>query len=119
MKKKKRRGDSVAWQCCCCCMLVLVLLHDVASRIRDDIEKEDAFRGLCSMVRANPTGALNSLAYMCKAIASWHEIRSEDLHNEVCQVLNGYKQMLRNGVWEQCMSSLEPNEKAKLSKYQV
>lgn len=87
--------------------------------IRDDIEKEDAFRGLCSMVRANPTGALNSLAYMCKAIASWHEIRSEDLHNEVCQVLNGYKQMLRNGVWEQCMSSLEPNEKAKLSKYQV
>lgn len=66
--------------------------------IRDDIEKEDAFRGLCSMVymvpagfstsnffsakivhdlhlpqvRANPTGALSSLAYMCKAIASWH-----------------------------------------------
>ena len=55
---------------------------------------------------------------MCKAIASWHvsdaslvlcvvyatspfsyfmlcsqEIRSEDLHNEVCQVLHGYKQV--------------------------
>ncbi|KAK6912250.1 Importin-beta, N-terminal domain [Dillenia turbinata] len=85
------------------------------SMIRDDIEKEDAFRGLCAMVRANPSGALSSLVFMCKAIASWHEIRSEDLHNEVCQVLHGYKQMLRNGAWEQCMSSLEPPVKDKLS----
>ncbi|KAK6915084.1 Importin-beta, N-terminal domain [Dillenia turbinata] len=89
------------------------------SMIRDDIEKEDAFRGLCAMVRANPSGALSSLVFMCKAIASWHEIRSEELHNEVCQVLHGYKQMLRNGAWEQCMSSLEPPVKDKLSKYQV
>ncbi|KAA8535967.1 hypothetical protein F0562_028445 [Nyssa sinensis] len=89
------------------------------SMIRDDIEKEDAFRGLCAMVRVNPTGALSSLVFLCKAIASWHEIRSEDLHNEVCQVLHGYKQMLRNGGWEQCMSVLEPPVKDKLSKYQV
>ncbi|XP_028121890.1 glycerol-3-phosphate dehydrogenase [NAD(+)]-like isoform X1 [Camellia sinensis] len=54
-------------------------------KIRDDIE-EDAFRGLCAMVRANPSGASSSLVFMCKAIASWHEIRSEELHNEVCQV---------------------------------
>ncbi|KAF8377772.1 hypothetical protein HHK36_031157 [Tetracentron sinense] len=89
------------------------------SMIRDDVEKEDAFRGLCAMVRANPSGALSSLIYMCKAIASWHEIRSEDLHNEVCQVLHGYKQMLRNGAWEQCMSALESPVKDKLSKYEV
>ncbi|KAA8546130.1 hypothetical protein F0562_020976 [Nyssa sinensis] len=89
------------------------------SMIRDDIEKEDAFRGLCAMVKVNPTGALSSLVFMCKAIASWHEIRSEDLHNEVCQVLHGYKQMLKNGAWEQCMSALEPPVKEKLSKYQV
>ncbi|XP_043713857.1 transportin-1-like [Telopea speciosissima] len=89
------------------------------SMIRDDIEKEDAFRGLCAMVRANPSGALNSLVYMCKAIASWHEIRSQDLHNEVCQVLNGYKQMLGNGAWEQCMSALDPPVKDQLSKYLV
>ncbi|XP_068659068.1 transportin-1-like [Aristolochia californica] len=88
--------------------------------IRDDIEKEDAFRGLCAMVRVNPQGALNSLVYMCRAIASWHEIRSEVLYNEVCQVLNGYKQMLQNGAWEQCMSALEPPVKEKLlAKYQV
>nr|GEU83293.1 transportin-1 isoform X1 [Tanacetum cinerariifolium] len=85
--------------------------------IRDDIEKEDAFRGLCLMVKANPTGALSSLVFLCRAIASWHEIRSEELHNEVSQVLLGYKQMLKNGAWEQCMSALEPPVIEKLSKY--
>ncbi|KAH7836287.1 hypothetical protein Vadar_034333 [Vaccinium darrowii] len=85
------------------------------SMIRDDVEKEDAFRGLCAMVRANPSGALSSLVFMCKAIASWHEIRSEDLHNEVCQVLHGYKQMLKDGAWDQCMSALEPPVKDQLS----
>ncbi|OWM80444.1 transportin-1 [Punica granatum] len=87
--------------------------------IRDDIEKEDAFRGLCALVRANPSGALTSLVFMCNAIASWNEIRSEELQNELCQVLHGYKQMLRNGAWDQCMSALEPPVKDKLSKYQV
>ncbi|CAN4107326.1 unnamed protein product [Withania somnifera] len=89
------------------------------SMIRDDIEKEDAFRGLCAMVKANPSGALTSLIFMCKAIASWHEIKSEDLHNEICLVLQGYKQMLKDGAWEQFMSALEPSVKEKLSKYQV
>ncbi|GMN38220.1 hypothetical protein TIFTF001_007452 [Ficus carica] len=79
------------------------------SMIRDDIEKEDAFRGLCAMVRANPSGALSSIVSMCQAIASWHEIKSEELHNEVCQVLHGYKQMLVNGAWDQCMSALDPS----------
>ncbi|KAJ7967125.1 transportin 1 [Quillaja saponaria] len=89
------------------------------SLIRDDIEKEDAFRGLCATGKINPSGALSSLVYMCNAIASWQEIRSEELHNEVCQVLHGYKEMLRNGAWEQCMSALEPPVKDQLSKYQV
>ncbi|XP_028113610.1 transportin-1-like isoform X1 [Camellia sinensis] len=106
-----------AW-CIALSMYVLVLFF-TTPRIRDDIEKEEAFRGLCAMVRTNPSGALSSLVFMCKAIASWHEIRSEDLHNEVCQVLHGYKQMLRDGVWEQCMFTLEPPVKDKLSKYQV
>ncbi|KAL2925381.1 Transportin-1 [Bienertia sinuspersici] len=87
--------------------------------IRDDIEKEDAFRGLCAMVKMNPNAALTSLPFLVKAIASWHEIRSLDLHNEVCQVLHGYKQMLGNAQWEQCLSSLEPPVKDKLSKYQI
>ncbi|XP_072964721.1 transportin-1-like isoform X1 [Typha angustifolia] len=87
--------------------------------IRDNSEKEDAFRGLCSMVKANPSTAVNSLPYICKAIASWHDIRSEDLHNEICQILIGYKQILGNGAWEQCMSTLEPTAMQRLSRYGV
>ncbi|XP_039040906.1 transportin-1-like [Hibiscus syriacus] len=113
----------LAWVCS-----DLVLLHMehfmqswciALSMIRDDIEKEDAFRGLCAVVRANPSGALSSLVFMCKAIASWHEVRNEELHNENFQVLQGYKHMLRNGAWDQCMSALEPTVKDKLSNYQV
>lgn len=71
------------------------------------------------MVKMNPNAALSSLPFLVKAIASWHEIKSPDLQNEVCQVLHGYKQMLGNGQWEQCVSSLEPAVKDKLSKYQI
>ncbi|KAJ3681527.1 hypothetical protein LUZ60_016016 [Juncus effusus] len=87
--------------------------------IRDDFEKEDAFRGLCAMVRANPQVATNSLPHICRAFASWHEIRSEDLHTEVCQVLTAYKQMLGAGGWEQCMSTLDPQVVQKLARYGV
>ncbi|GAB4850713.1 hypothetical protein Ancab_030013 [Ancistrocladus abbreviatus] len=92
---------------------------DALAMIRDDVEKEEAFRGLCALVRTNPTAGLSSLASMCKAIASWHEIRSQDLCNEVSQVLQGYKQMLGNTAWEQCMSTLGPQVREKLSKYQI
>lgn len=30
------------------------------------------FSQLCSQVRANPSGALSSLVFMCNAIASWN-----------------------------------------------
>jgi transportin-1 len=91
---------------------------DVLCGIRDDFEKEDAFRGLCAMVRANPQLAVSSLPNICRACASWHEIRSQDLHSEVSQVLAAYKQMLGAG-WEQCMATLEPQIVQKLTGYGV
>ncbi|CAH8342793.1 unnamed protein product [Eruca vesicaria subsp. sativa] len=114
------------------------------SMIRDDIEKEDAFRGLCAVVKVNPSGGVSSLVFICKAIASWHvsekktkcdslvakfnlvtdllwsflsqEIRSEDVNNEVSQVLNGYKQLLGNS-WAECLSALDPPVKERLTRY--
>ncbi|WZY84587.1 hypothetical protein YC2023_030971 [Brassica napus] len=73
------------------------------SMVRDDIEKEEAFRGLCAVVKVNPSGG---------------EIRNEDVKNEVSQVLNGYKHMLGNS-WAECWSALEPPVKERLSRYQV
>uniref|UniRef100_A0A1J3HHC1 Transportin-1 n=1 Tax=Noccaea caerulescens TaxID=107243 RepID=A0A1J3HHC1_NOCCA len=88
------------------------------SMVRDDIEKEDAFRGLCAVVKVNPSGGLSSFGFICKAIASWHEIRSEDVNNEVSQVLNGYKHMLGNS-WAEYYAPLEPPVKERLARYQV
>ncbi|KAF8112704.1 hypothetical protein N665_0062s0053 [Sinapis alba] len=88
------------------------------SMVRDDIEKEEAFRGLCAVVKVNPSGGVSSLVFICKAIASWHEIRSEDVNNEVSQVLNGYKHMLGNS-WAECWSALDLPVKERLARYQV
>eukprot|EP00249_Psilotum_nudum_P021527 c28143_g1_i2 orf=1539-4217(-) len=85
-------------------------------QIRDDIEKEDAFRGLCAMVRVNPPGAAGCIVPMCQAIGSWHEICSVDLQRDICQVLHGYKQILAGSTWEQCMLALVPALREKLTK---
>ncbi|CAN8271312.1 unnamed protein product [Cochlearia groenlandica] len=86
------------------------------SMVHDDLEKEDAFRGLCAVVKANPSGGVSSLVFICKAIASWHEIRTEDVLKEVSEVLNGYKQMLGDSFVE-CYSALEPPVKESLARY--
>eukprot|EP00897_Mesotaenium_endlicherianum_P000797 jgi/Mesen1/10718/ME000090S10178 len=83
--------------------------------IRDDIEKEDAFRGLCAMVRKNPQGGVPGLVAMCQAICSWNEIHSAELRAEIGHVLQAYKQMLGEGPWQQCMGSLDPAMHQKLS----
>ncbi|CAI9295062.1 unnamed protein product [Lactuca saligna] len=44
------------------------------NNIRDDIQKEDAFRGLCAMVKVNTSVDLSSLVFLCRAISSWHQL---------------------------------------------
>ncbi|KAG0573305.1 hypothetical protein KC19_VG167100, partial [Ceratodon purpureus] len=51
--------------------------------IRDGFEKEDAFRGLCAMVRLNPGGAVNSFVSICEAIGSWHVSTFDTFYSEV------------------------------------
>jgi hypothetical protein len=40
--------------------------------IRDDVEKDSAFRGMCMMIKTNPNAVLKGLVYVCDAIASWY-----------------------------------------------
>lgn len=87
--------------------------------IRDGMEKEDAFRGLCVLVRLNPGGGAPHLVPICQAIGSWHEIHGQELRVDVGQVLLGYKQMLGE-TWEQCMAALDQSLRKKLAdKYGV
>jgi transportin-1 len=41
--------------------------------IRDNMEKDTAFRGLCRMIAVNPQGVFKDLAFVCDAILRWNE----------------------------------------------
>ncbi|KAF9899437.1 hypothetical protein BX616_003033, partial [Lobosporangium transversale] len=45
--------------------------------IRDNDEKDTAFRGLCAMIQVNPQGLIKSLAPFCDAVAQWSEVPHE------------------------------------------
>eukprot|EP00741_Cyanophora_paradoxa_P008025 tig00001239_g7764.t1 len=58
--------------------------------IRDDVEKEDAFRGLVACIKINPQGVVPSFIYLCDAIASWYDLKP-DLQAEFHQILYAFK----------------------------
>ena len=39
--------------------------------IRDNEEKDSAFRGVCNMISVNPGGVVEDFIFFCDAIASW------------------------------------------------
>lgn len=40
--------------------------------IRDNDEKDSAFRGVCHLISLNPAGVVNDFVFFCDAIASWN-----------------------------------------------
>ncbi|KAH9920928.1 ARM repeat-containing protein [Fomitopsis serialis] len=59
--------------------------------IRDNEEKDSAFRGLCTLVQHNPAGITKSLLWFCNAIVRWNH-PSAELNSMFQQLLNGFKQ---------------------------
>lgn len=47
--------------------------------IRDNEEKDSAFRGMCQMITVNPAGVVPDFIFFCDAAASWNNPKS-DLH---------------------------------------
>lgn len=39
--------------------------------IRDNEEKDSAFRGMCQMITVNPAGVVPDFIFFCDAVASW------------------------------------------------
>ena len=39
--------------------------------IRDNEEKDSAFRGVCNMISVNPGGVVQDFIFFCDAVASW------------------------------------------------
>ncbi|KAI0326350.1 ARM repeat-containing protein [Cubamyces sp. BRFM 1775] len=59
--------------------------------IRDNEEKDSAFRGFCTLVQTNPAGIMKSLLWFCNAIVRWNQ-PSPELNNMFQQLLTGFKQ---------------------------
>ncbi|KAL4248239.1 Importin beta family protein [Abortiporus biennis] len=78
--------------------LVAPLLPDFAQawcqalyEIRDNEEKDSAFRGLCTLVQTNPAGIARSLLWFCNAIVRWNQ-PSPELNAMFQELLTGFKQ---------------------------
>ncbi|KAJ3225232.1 hypothetical protein HK099_007150 [Clydaea vesicula] len=70
--------------------------------IRDNLEKESAFLGMCKMIEKNPNGVGDKLVYFCDAVVRWNK-PSQDLNNFFAKILHGFKQ-LAGEQWEQILS---------------
>ncbi|CAB1445740.1 unnamed protein product [Pleuronectes platessa] len=66
--------------------------------IRDNEEKDSAFRGICTMISVNPGGVVQDFIFFCDAVASWVNPK-EDLRDMFYKILHGFKN-------QQCASSL-------------
>lgn len=45
--------------------------------IRDNEEKDSAFRGMCCMIQVNPNGILPDFVFFCDAVASWNNPKND------------------------------------------
>jgi len=67
--------------------------------IRDNDEKDSAFRGVCAMISVNPSGIIQDFIYFCDAIASWVNPK-DDLKQMFKQILHGFKSQLGDENWK-------------------
>lgn len=54
--------------------------------IRDNEEKDSAFRGMCQMISVNPVGVVPDFIFFCDAVASWVNPKT-DLHEMLVKVI--------------------------------
>ncbi|EDV23327.1 uncharacterized protein TRIADDRAFT_50449 [Trichoplax adhaerens] len=66
--------------------------------IRDNEEKDSAFRGICRMISVNPGGVVQDFMYFCDAVASWHSPK-EDLKETFHKILHGFKMQVGEENW--------------------
>ncbi|XP_059863166.1 transportin-1 [Globicephala melas] len=66
--------------------------------IRDNEEKDSAFRGICTMISVNPSGVIQDFIFFCDAVASWINPK-DDLRDMFCKILHGFKNQVGDENW--------------------
>ncbi|VDN02526.1 unnamed protein product [Thelazia callipaeda] len=82
--------------------------------IRDNKEKESAFRGLCNMISLNPAGVLAEFIFLCDAIASWNN-PEPDLKLMFSRILHGFREQVGDLNWTAFTSQFPPPLKHRLA----
>jgi len=67
--------------------------------IRDNDEKDSAFRGMCQMISVNPGGVVPDFIFFCDAVASWVNPQS-DLKEIFTKILHGFKGQVGERAWQ-------------------
>uniref|UniRef100_A0A672MLW6 Transportin-1 n=1 Tax=Sinocyclocheilus grahami TaxID=75366 RepID=A0A672MLW6_SINGR len=82
--------------------------------IRDNEEKDSAFRGICVMIGVNPGGVVQDFIFFCDAVASWVNPK-DDLRDMFYKILHGFKDQVGGDNWQQFSEQFPPLLKERLS----
>ncbi|XP_071330001.1 transportin-2-like isoform X1 [Trachinotus anak] len=82
--------------------------------IRDNEEKDSAFRGICVMIGVNPAGVVQDFIFFCDAVASWVSPK-DDLREMFYKILHGFKDQVGEENWQQFSEQFPPLLKERLS----
>jgi transportin-1 len=75
--------------------------------IRDNEEKDSAFRGVCSMIVVNPAGVVQDFIFFCDAVASWVDPK-QDLKEMFFKILHGFKNQVGEENWKRFSDQFPP-----------
>eukprot|EP00054_Salpingoeca_dolichothecata_P020737 m.131371 g.131371 ORF g.131371 m.131371 type:complete len:874 (+) comp23728_c0_seq2:250-2871(+) len=75
--------------------------------IRDNDEKDSAFRGVCAMIKVNPNAVVQHFVYFCDALNSWQQPK-EDLHQTFYEILHAFKDSVGFDVWNKYFNKFPP-----------
>lgn len=75
--------------------------------IKDNDEKDSAFRGFCMLIQANPAGVQKDFMWFCNAVCKWMN-PSPELQDMFGKILNGFKQMLGEAAWQEETKNYPP-----------
>ncbi|KAJ8986236.1 hypothetical protein NQ317_009942 [Molorchus minor] len=75
--------------------------------IRDNEEKDSAFRGMCQMIQVNPAGVVSDFIFFCDAVASWVTPK-DDLKEVFIKILHSFKAQVGEENWKRFSDQFPP-----------
>lgn len=76
--------------------------------IKDNEEKDSAFRGMCQMIQVNPAGVVQQFIFFCDAVASWITPK-DDLKEVFIKILHSFKAQVGEENWKRFSDQFPPS----------